>query len=417
MNKRVALLGVFGTIIEWMDYTLYGYLASTIATQFFPKAHLKQGLIWVFILFASGFLVRPIGALLFGHYADRFGRKRAMILTIFISGITTLLMGCLPGYQTWGIFATFSLLIVRLIQSLAIAGENGVVVFMLEHTKKRANFYGSLVGAASSIGMFISAFLVMIFTSTHMPAWSWRLPYIIGGALCLLVSLLRYSIDETPEFTKIAASNNIQKLPFLSAIKKHPIAIFTTISFAAFMGLYTYVCNVYFHSYLINEASFTPHTAALATTVGQIIAVCALPLSGILADRVGKNKVFMCGLVFVAIVPPVMFMLANTHQLNAVFFAMALYGIGMGLSLAPMFKTIFDLFPAQVRYSGYTGAWNISVALFGGTAPLVSQWLTNNHVADLAGFYVSISALIALAISVRIGLSDFLRRRSYRVSI
>lgn len=417
MNKRVALLGVFGTIIEWMDYTLYGYFANTIALEFFPHTSLQNRLMWVFGVFASGFLLRPVGALLFGHYADRHGRKKAIILTIFISGITTLLMGMLPGYQEWGLLSTVCLFLIRVFQSLAIAGENGVAVFMLEHTRTRPNFYGSLVGAASSVGMFISAFLVMLFTSGRLPQWGWRIPYVIGGALCLLVGLLRYSIGESPEFTKAAISNKLQKMPFLNAVKKYPGAIVTAMSFAAFMGLYTYICNVYFHSYLINYAYFNPHIAAIITTFGQIIAVFTIPLAGLLADYIGKNRVFIIGLISATIIPPCMFMLANTREVDCAFFAMFLYGIGMGLSLAPMFKTLFDLFPTQVRYSGYTGAWNISVAIFGGTAPLVAQWFANINLPDFAGFYVSISALIALAFSIRIGLADVFKQRRYRSSI
>lgn len=417
LNNRVVFLSIFGTIIEWMDYTLYGYLANTIALEFFPQSQLQERLLWVFGVFASGFLLRPIGAILFGHYADKQGRKKAIILTIFITGVTTLLMGLLPGYREWGLATTFILLLLRITQSLAIAGENGVTVFLLEHTHKNQNFYGSLVGTASNIGMFISVFLVMIFTSEHLPTWSWRLPYIIGGLLCFIICIMRYSIDETPQFRQIAVTSKIQKIPLFVALKKHPISFTVTVIYAGFIGLYLYICGIYYHSYLISDNILTQHQSAVATTYGQIIAVLALPFSGIVADRIGKDIVLNIGLMSAIITAPLMFIFANTHLISLIYLAMTLYGIVMGLAIAPMFKTLFDLFPTQVRYSGYISAWNISVAFFGGTAPLIAQWLAYHHLPNIAGYYVSLSAIIALVVSIRLGIIEKFNRNRFRISI
>lgn len=417
MNKRVVFLSIAGTITEWMDYTLYGYLANIMALQFFPQAELKQRLLWVFGIFASSFILRPLGAMLFGHYADRHGRKRAIILTILISGITTLSIGILPSYAYWGIASTLTLLLLRIIQSLAIAGENGATVFLLEHTKKASNFFGSLIGTASSVGMFISALLVMLFDSQQLPHWGWRIPYLIGGIACITVSFMRYRVDESPEFTQSLQQHKIVSFPLATVIKKHPQALFTTFCFAGFMGLYTYICNIYFHTYLITAANFTTHDAGIASTYGQIIAVCAIPLSGLLADHYGKANILMLGLLSATIIPPLMFILAHSGRIYDVYLAMSLYGIGMGLSLAPMFKFLFDLFPTEVRYSGYTSAWNISVAIFGGTAPLIAQWLTNHGLADYAGFYVSLSAIAALCVSLRLRLLEVFKRLRYRLSV
>lgn len=417
VNKRILILSISGTIIEWMDYTLYGYFANIIALQFFPHVKLEEKLLWVFGVFASGFLLRPIGATLFGHYADRHGRKKAIILTILITGISTLAMGLLPGFATLGILSTLILFVLRLVQSLAIAGENGVTVFLLEHTKRSPNLMGSLIGTASSIGMFLSSFLVMLFTSRHLPDWCWRIAYVLGGALCLAVSFLRYSIDESPQFLKAAENDQLHKYPLVTAITKRPRAVITTFAFAAFMGLYTYVCNIYFHSYLINHVFLGEHEASIISTFGQVIAVACLPLCGILADRYGKSNILIVGLSTAIVIPPLMFFLANTGHLYSAYIAMLLYGVGMGLSLAPMFKFLFNLFPTEVRYSGYTASWNISVAIFGGTAPLVSQLLANDHIPDYAGLYVSISAAIALFITLQIQFSDKLSRLKYRASI
>ena len=417
MDKRIAFLSVIGTIIEWMDYTLYGYLANIMALAFFPQANLHQRLIWVFSLFASSFLLRPLGAVIFGHCADCQGRKKAIVLTILITGMATVAIGLLPEYSQWGIAATLALLLLRIIQSLAIAGENGVAVFLLEHAKKSTNFYGSLIGAASSIGMFISTLLVMLFTNSNLPAWSWRVPYIIGGVLCIVVSFMRYYICESADFLKVQEQNRSQKYPFLYAIKKHPRALLTTAAFAAFMGLYTYICNIYFHTYLITQAELSTHAASIVSTFGQIMAVCAIPISGFLADQFGKTNILVIGLIFAMIIPPTMFALASQGQLLFCFLAMVIYGIGMGLSLAPMFKYLFDLFPTEVRYSGYTGAWNISVAIFGGTAPLIAQCLSNHQLGRYAGLYVSLSAFICLMIAFKIQWAKVARQLRYRLSV
>jgi MHS family proline/betaine transporter-like MFS transporter len=417
VNKRVIFLSISGTIMEWMDYTLYGYFANIIGLEFFPHTPLQERLLWVFGVFASGFLLRPLGAIIFGHYADRNGRKKAIILTILITGLSTIAMGVLPGYAKWGLFSTAMLFLLRLIQSLAIAGENGVTVYLLEHTKRNPNFMGSLIGTASSIGMFISSFLVMLFTNGNLPVWSWRLPYILGGIACVAVSFMRYSIEESPQFLRAAVNDKIRKVPFLTAITKRPGAVITTLSFAGFMGLYTYVCNIYFHTYLITYVHVTNHIAAIISTFGQIVAVSCIPLAGMLADRYGKINILLLGLIAAIIIPPQMFILANTHRLYNMYLAMFLYGIGMGLSLAPMFKFLFDLFPTEIRFSGYTASWNISVAIFGGTAPLVSQIFANYHAPDFAGIYVSISAFIALLITVKIALTDKLKRLRYKISI
>lgn len=417
MPKRVAILGLIGTIIQWMDYTLYGYLANIIAQEFLPQMPLNQRLTWVFAIFASGLLLRPLGALYFGHLADRHGRKKAMICAIFLMGFATLAMGFLPAYTQWGISATVCLFLLRIIQSMALAGENGVSLFILEHSKKLPNFFASLGGAAASAGMCLTALLIMLFTSKHLPHDSWRIAYIISSLLCIIFGFLRFSLPETPEFKKIMRYRKIRRSPFFAAVKKYPGPMAITFSFAAFMGLYTYICNIYFHTYLTDFCHFRTHSVAVATIFGQMVAVCMIPLAGLITDYTHKHTVLLVGLVSTTVIPPFMFILADTHTINNMIFAMFLYGVGMGLSLAPMFKTLFDLFPTELRYSGITVPWNISIALFGSTAALVAHYFANHHVANYAGYYVSFSAIIAISVIIRMGLMAHLDRRRFRYSI
>ncbi len=417
MSKRVAILSLLGTTIEWMDYTLYGYLANIIAKEFFPQMPLNQRLTWVFAIFASGLLLRPLGALYFGHFADRRGRKKAMVFSSLLMGITTLAMGILPAYAEWGISATICLFLLRITLSMALAGENGVSIFILEHTERLPNFFASLSGAAASAGMCLTAFLIMLFTSKHLSHDSWRIAYIISSLLCITVGLLRFALPETPEFKKIMRYRKIRRTPFLTALKKYPGPIGITFAFAAFMGLYTYICNIYFHTYLIDFCHFRTHSVAIATIFGQVVAMCMIPLAGLITDYTQKHTVLLVGLVSATVIPPFMFILADTHTINNMIFAMFLYGIGMGLSLAPMFKTLFDLFPTELRYSGITVTWNISIAIFGSSAALIAHCFAHHHMANYAGFYVSFSAVVAIFVIIQMDLMAHLDKHRFRYSI
>lgn len=400
--KRVAAATI-GTILEWAEYSFYGYLAHKISGLFFPQEDATVGLIATFGIFAAGFLMRPLGGIVFGHMGDRIGRKKALVLSIYLMAFATICIGLLPTYEQIGILAPILLLACRLVQGLAVAGEfNGASIFLIEHSpKERAYLSGSWSGMASAAGMLLGGFSAAVVTSSVMPDWAWRIPFFLGFIGCLVALYLRNNVDETPEFKDAKQNRELEEIPFLALLREHKWAMAQVAAFAAFIGIWVYLCNLYYKAYLINIVGLEVSQASWLTTFGQGCVVLFFPIMGFLADKIGGKKLMRCGLVTAFISAPMIFWFATTQNVTYIIIGQLLYALCNSAVGAPMFKYLFDQFPTSVRYSGNSFAWSISVALFAGTSPMLAQYLVGTMNLPLApALYVSLSAFVAfLAVS------------------
>lgn len=397
-NKRV-IAATIGTVLEWAEYTFYGYMAYKISDLFFPKQDELVGLISTFGIFAAGFLMRPLGGLIFGHLGDRIGRKSTLIISIYLMAIATICIGLLPTYDHIGIAAPLLLLACRLVQGLAVAGEfNGASIFLIEHAPKgRAYLAGCWAGAAAAAGMLLGSFSAAVVTLPFMPAWSWRLPFFLGFVGCLIALYLRRHVEESPAFNKAKIQNTLSKRPILDVFKQHKSGMLQVAAFAAFIGIWVYLCNLYYKTFLIKTVGVDVQTASWLTTFGQGLVVILYPIVGILSDKLNATTLMRKGLFAAIIAAPLIFWFGTTGNPVLIGFGQALYALVNAAVGAPMFKYLFDQFATSVRYTGTSFAWSASAAIFGGTAPMLAQYLVGNlNLTLVPAFYVSLSSLVAL---------------------
>ncbi len=398
MQKRIIITSALGTFLEWTEYSFYGYMASKISSLFFPHIDPTAGLLATFGIFALGFLMRPIGGILFGHLGDKRGRKSALSISIFLMGIATLSIGLLPTYDQIGILAPILLTVCRLLQGLAVSGEyNGASIFLIEHAQGKYPYLaGSWVGMAAAAGMVMGAVGVGLASHPSLPDWSWRLPFFFGFFSCLIGFYLRNNIKESPAFVTILHHHQLIKIPLLEIFKKYKRELIQTCAVAAFVGIYVYACNLYLATFLIEEAKFPTHSAILLAAFGEGIVVLFFPIFARAADKIGGRSVMLLGLIGASISAPMVFRLGFSQSVLLVASGQLLFGICNAAACAPMFKLLFDCFPTNIRYTGISFAWGLSVAIFGGTTPLIAEYFVNG-LSFIYGpaAYASMSAMIA----------------------
>lgn len=395
LSKNIVGSGV-GTLLEWLEFSLYGYFAPTIAHLFFPKLDQASALLATFGIFAISYLARPLGAILFGYIGDRYGRKKGLVSSIILMCIATFLIGITPTYSTLGIVAPLLLMFFRFVQGIAVSGEFiGAAIFTFEHAKKNyAYVTSSWTSTFSAMGMLCAAFFAFIASTSSMPTWGWRVPFIVSALACLYGYYLRKGLTETPVFNLIKRNNQIDKAPIITAIKHNSRGILKTITIGAFVGTYIYICNVWLSTFLIEKNYFDSYHARLLVLIGQICVVFFTPIVALYADKLSRNFFLGTGLLGSIIVSNLLF----TDFINSSFLlaslAQILYALINSFVTATMFKYLSVLFLPTNRYSGQSFGWALAVAFIGGTAPLVAQFLVawNNL---WPAIYVSLIGLTA----------------------
>ncbi len=397
-KRYITAILSLGTLIEWAEYTFYGYMAITLSSLFFPESSPGIGILKTYGIFAIGYILRPVGAIFFGHIGDSFGRKPALMGSLFLMGAATFGIGCLPTYATIGALAPLLLLILRMFQGIAVSGEyNGAAIFLIEKTgSKHPTLAGSWIGAAAAGGMVLGGLAAFCTTLPAAPVWAWRIPFMLGGLACLIGMVLRRTVSESPLLLEKIKRTEI---PFIAIWKNHKKSLLITASIAAFTGVFVYIGNIYMMAFLKQEAGLSTHLASFFAIFGEVIVMVLIPLMAVVADLTNPYRQYLLGLALVAIGAPLIFILSATGYYPFIFVAMILYGITNGIVCAPMMKILYDLFPPEIRYTGISFAYSVSVAIFGGSAPMVAQYLSLTYQAPLIpSLYVSVIALITFFI-------------------
>jgi MHS family proline/betaine transporter-like MFS transporter len=403
-DTKLVFTSVIGTFLEWAEYCIYGYLAAKISVLFFPNYDASAALLATYGIFAAGFIARPLGGIIFGYMGDTLGRKQALTFSMAVMGVATIAIGFLPTYNDIGILAPILLLLCRIIQGLAVSGEfNGAAIFLIEHAKPgRKNLAGSWVGAASAAGMLVGALMASVVSYDWLPSWSWRMPFWIGALSCFAGFYLRRNISESPEFKAIQQKKLHQDAgPFFASLQKGKMAMLQVAAIAAFIGINVYVCNFFFATFLIKNANFQAHTALIIVAFGQSSVALLLPIMGKIADAWNGRALILIGLIGAAMAAPLVFFLGTMHSLVLALCGQFIYALFNAMTGAPTFNYINALFPTERRYTGISVAWGASVAVFGGTAPMVAQYFIGTlHYLQGPAIYVSLSALCAFTIMI-----------------
>ena len=403
--KRATAGAAIGNATEWFDYGAYGYVADQITHNFFPGA----GFVGTALVFAVSFVLRPLGGLFWGPLGDRIGRQRVLATTIVLMAASTFLVGCLPTYDQVGWLAVALLVLLRVVQGFSTGGEyGGAATFMAEHAPdRRRGFFGSFLEFGTISGF--TAAVVVVTVANHllgdsgMDSWGWRIPFWIGGPLGLIGMYVRRKLDESPVFVELEEHDEVEggaktALKDLVALFWRPVL--TLMGLVAALNIANYTLLTYMVTYLKDEAGFSSTAADNLTIIGYACMLLFLPMAGALSDRVGRKPMWGGSFVGLIVLSVPMFWLISQGFWPAVL-GFAVLGVVYVAQLATISATFPAMFPSQVRYGGMAIGYNISTALFGGTALYVNNglidWTGNNLMPAyymMAGSAVGLIALI-----------------------
>lgn len=403
-TRRTALAGLIGNTLEWFDFAVYGYFASDIGSQFFPQTSETAQLLLAFAVFALGFLARPVGGLVLGAVGDRIGRRALMMLSISMMGGATLLIGLLPNYQAIGMAAPVLLLILRLVQGFSLGGEfTGSMVYTTELAQAgRRGLVSSSAAAGVTLGFILGSGAAWAVKSALEPAqvaaWGWRIPFIASVALLAIGWALRRGLEET-EQGRIAAAARPPLLASLGADWLPMLRAFGIIAMtnAAYYLMFTYV---------VERRSKSPGLAAdagadflLANTLCLFVVLFAKPFGGWLSDHVGRRRLMIIlTLAGMAAILPGLWLALNGGPVQF-FLGQLLLALPLGMALGLQGALLVEIFPLRARVTSMSFAYGTTLALTGGTAPLVATWLVETTRQPLApAFYVMVYGVIALAL-------------------
>jgi MFS family permease len=404
--RKAAIASTVGTTIEWYDYFLYGTAAALVFPEvFFPNASDYVGTLESFATYFVGFAARPIGAAIFGHWGDRIGRKATLIITLLMMGVSTTLIGVLPGASSWGSFAAVLLILLRVLQGVAVGGEwSGSVLLSMEWgDQKRRGLMGSWpqLGVASGLILgtgFLS--LMSIWTSdAQFTAWGWRVPFLASLLLVAVGLYIRLQILETPMFAEIVASQRIKKAPVADVIRNHPKEIVLSALVRMSEQMPFYVVTAFVLSYLTDDAhGYSNNFVLIGTLVAAAIEFFLVPFFGNLSDTVGRKRLYMTGAAIMGVWGFVYFALLDSGVTWLVFLALALGLIPHAMQYGPQASLIAESFPTSMRYGGAGLGYQLASVVAGGPAALIATYLIHEFNTGYAvSAYILISAVITLA--------------------
>ncbi|MEV8215276.1 MFS transporter [Leifsonia sp. NPDC077715] len=368
--RRVTIASFVGTALESYDFYLYAYFAAFfVGPLFFAPLGAFGGALAGFLAIAAGFVIRPVGAIVFGHLGDRIGRRPTLLITILIMGLSTGLVGVLPTYAAAGWFGAIAIVLLRLLQGFSVGGEwGGSILLATEYANpKKRGFYAALPQLGSPVGSILSAVVFIVLTLTlstaDIAAWGWRIPFLTAFPLLLVSLYLRWSIDETPVFRKLLETGTRDRFPVVDVFRKAPTGFIIGIG-AAILGIGSYsLMNTYMVDYGTAVLGFKYQDLLVATTIGGLLQLITIPLFGAWAARIGSAKVVAYGAIGTLIVAFPMYFLLQYANFGILVGSMIIGGILPTLSWAALGGLMSDLFPSDVRYSGLSVAYSIAALL------------------------------------------------------
>lgn len=405
VTLRKATIGAtIGSVVEWFDVAVYAYLATTIAKVFFPKSDPGAQLMSTFALFGIAFLVRPLGGIFFGHLGDKIGRQKTLAWVLLLVSGATVLIGLLPGHATIGVAAPALLAALRLLQGFSAGGEmGGASAFVAEHAPpRRRGFLVGWVEMGCILGFLLGSVVVLVIglltTDEQMLAWGWRVPFLLAAPLGIVGLYIRNKLEETPEFLALQKKKQVSRSPLVETITKHWRSILRVAAYSLFQNAALYVILTFIPTHLKSNLNRSA-TLSTAAAVVAMTAICILiPLWGALSDRIGRRPVLAASCILMAIFAYPLFLLM-AQGATAALISYLLLGIILSIFLGVTLSAMNEMFTARVRMGGFSIGYNLSVSLFGGTAPYLMQALVNNteNLASPA-FYLIAAALVTLPV-------------------
>ena len=406
--KRNAIGGVVGNALEWYDFALFGYFAPVIGTLFFPSDDATASTIKAFGVFAAGYLMRPLGGIIFGHLGDRLGRKRALEVSVIMMALPTTAIGLLPTHATVGIAAPVLLILLRLVQGVSVGGEFvGSVSFVTEIAPpERRGFLGSLALTSSNTGIMLGSAVATVahglLGEATLNAWAWRIPFLLGMVIGLFGLWLRTGLTETPPFEQIRQAGKIHRNPVMDVVRTMPGSVVRLAVVLFFFAGGFYALFVWWPVYLTKMLKPPVPHALLVNTIAICVLIALEPVAGWLSDIIGHKKVLAAGLLTMALAAYPLTVWTDVAQFSAALTAQVLFAIIVCAANAPIGAVMAEMFPTQNRYSGIAISYNVTLGLVGGTAPLVCTWLTSTT-GDMSAPAYYLIAMAGLSLAAVLG--------------
>lgn len=400
---KVIRAAILGTIVEYYDFGIYGYMAVLISTHFFVQGDPTAGLLQTFATFAVAFFLRVPGGIFFGHIGDKYGRKKALTWTILLMAIATAGMGALPTYATAGVWATIMLVLCRCLQGFAAGGElGGANAFVSENAPARWRaLQTSMVNSGTYLGSLFASLVALVFVSVlpadQVETWAWRLPFLLSLVIGLIGLYIRNQLDDTPQFEAVQETESVARFPIVELLSTAGGRVLRIILMGAVITGGYYIGSVYAASYLQTAGGHSAQLAFTSTCIAMIAGVITLPISGYLGDRIGRKPVFAFGSAAAALLGVPMFQLMSGSNPVLAVIAQSVLFICVSIVNGVSFATYAEMLRARYRYSGIALSNNVTNMLLGGTAPFIATLLiskTNNNLAP-AGYFV-FCAMISL---------------------
>ena len=409
--QKVALTALAGTSIEWYDFFLYGAAAALIfPTAFFGEATPSTALILSLLTFAAGFIARPIGGIIFGHYGDKVGRKKTLVMALILMGVSSSLIGLLPTYAMVGITAPILLTSLRFAQGLAIGGQWGGAMLLVTESapSNQRGYYGAFAQAGAPVGVIL-ANLAFIITSALVSeesfyAWGWRIPFLASAVLIGISMYIQLNLEDTDAFQELQASKQddvdikevVERSPILEAIKKYPNRI--ALAAGAFLSIQVtfYILIAFLLAYGVASADMSRDDMLAAVLIASAIMVPLQFIFSSYSDRHGRKGIFMAGAILTGLWSFAIFPLVDTGNFWLIVLAITIGLIFVAMMYGPQAAFFTELFTTEVRYSGATLGYQFRAILGGAFAPTIAAFLWNNYGIVWVSVYISFASLLTL---------------------
>ncbi|PQP23390.1 MFS transporter [Rhodococcus opacus] len=409
--KRATTAAVAGTFVEYYDFSVYGYVAATLATVFFPGQDPAVGLLSTILIFGSAFVVRPLGAIFFGRIGDRKGRRVSLIACITCMGAAAGLTGLLPGYAQIGIWAPILLLILRLLQGFSTGAEfGGAITYIREWAPpRRRAFYISFASAAGNVGKALAAgttaLVASLMPSEAMLNWGWRIPFLLAVPLGILVLVLRLRVEDSPEFIANNRARDHAHRPVRDLFATHRAALAKSILIAVVQNIGTYIGTVFVAVYLSSVLGFSKATSSTIVLVAVLLAAGLIVAAGQLGTRLGGKRLLLWSYsAYIVLILP-SFLLMNQGSIGLAILGLALSMVPYALCQAGTHTTVPELFPVDVRHTAVAFAYSIGAIIGGGGGPYLATWLIDATGSPLIPAFMLVIAgalgMIVVSLTVR----------------
>jgi metabolite-proton symporter len=401
--RRAVIASTIGTAIEWYDFFLYSTVTGLVfAKLFFPRSDPWVGTLEAFAIYAVGFIARPVGAAIFGHYGDRIGRRSTLIATLLLMGLATFAVALVPSYERIGIWGAVLLTILRFIQGVGVGGEwGGSVLLAMEwsRTNHSRGFIASWPQFGVPCGLFLANIAVLAFSQMsgeQFLAWGWRIPFLLSLILVAVGLYIRLGVLETPIFTKLMVEQKIERTPMIEVLKRHPKEILLS----AFARMAEQAPFYIFTAFVFAYGTATLHMSRdfmlSAVLAASMLSFFSIPFCGALSDRIGRKKMYLIGVVTTGIFGFIYFGMLATGAAAIIFLAILVSLVPHDMMYGPQAALIAESFPGRLRYSGASLGYQLASIIAGGPAPLIATWLFGTyHSSYPIAIYIAGCAVIS----------------------